>query len=290
MRVRAFQAAVFILLFASGCTNKELYYAGEPVTVSVRFDWSHAPDASPAGMTLYFFPLSDDGEIWRFDIAGAQGGPVSIPCGDYRLVVCNNDLPDIYLEDTGSFLNIRAVARKPEKDNMVRSPGNLYSGAVEFVSVTPLGVSYSLPDNTGHPAFDREIVCYPSPRTARYTISIVNVEGMDDAGSVTCILDGIASGVTLAEGLPYGVPSAMECTLTPDLESRRLDGQMLAFPGLPREYPYILKITAPDKKLLESRKDLPMAVKSSNFEVLLTVGAGDICLELPEILREATNS
>ncbi|MDE6826983.1 MAG: UDP-N-acetylmuramate--L-alanine ligase [Paramuribaculum sp.] len=50
------------------------------------------------------------------------------------------------------------------------------------------------------------------------------------------------------------------------------------------------KITASDKKLLQSRKDLPMEVKSSNFEVLLTVGAGDICLELPEIIKEATNS
>ena len=44
------------------------------------------------------------------------------------------------------------------------------------------------------------------------------------------------------------------------------------------------KITITEKKLLKSKKDLPKAIKSSNFEVLLTAGAGDINLELPEIV------
>lgn len=48
------------------------------------------------------------------------------------------------------------------------------------------------------------------------------------------------------------------------------------------------KITSPVKKLLNSKKDLPEAIKNSNFEVLLTAGAGDICLELPEIVNAVT--
>lgn len=42
-----------------------------------------------------------------------------------------------------------------------------------------------------------------------------------------------------------------------------------------------------DKKLLIGKKDLVEAIKMSNFEVLLTVGAGDINLSLPEIVENA---
>lgn len=42
-------------------------------------------------------------------------------------------------------------------------------------------------------------------------------------------------------------------------------------------------ITAPEKILLDDKKDLPEAIKMRNFEVLLTVGAGDICNLLPDI-------
>ena len=44
--------------------------------IDVRFMWDDAPDAMPDGMTLYFFPVNSDGNIWRFDIAGRDGGKV----------------------------------------------------------------------------------------------------------------------------------------------------------------------------------------------------------------------
>ena len=45
------------------------------------------------------------------------------------------------------------------------------------------------------------------------------------------------------------------------------------------------RVTAPKKSLIE-KKDLVKTVENSNFEVLLTVGAGDMCDLLPEILEE----
>ena len=42
-----------------------------------------------------------------------------------------------------------------------------------------------------------------------------------------------------------------------------------------------------DKKILINKKDLVDIIKVSNFEVLLTVGAGDINLSLPEIVENA---
>lgn len=50
------------------------------------------------------------------------------------------------------------------------------------------------------------------------------------------------------------------------------------------------KITAPQKKLLSDKKDLPEEIKSRNFEVILTAGAGDIANLLPEIVRAAADT
>lgn len=44
-----------------------------------------------------------------------------------------------------------------------------------------------------------------------------------------------------------------------------------------------------DKKLLIAKNDLAETIKVSNFEVLLTVGAGDINLSLPQIVENAKN-
>lgn len=48
-------------------------------------------------------------------------------------------------------------------------------------------------------------------------------------------------------------------------------------------------ITIDDKKLLADKKYLPEEIKNSNFEILLTVGAGDICNQLPQIVEAAVD-
>ena len=47
------------------------------------------------------------------------------------------------------------------------------------------------------------------------------------------------------------------------------------------------EITAPDKTLIPKEK-LVETLKNRNFDILLTVGAGDICNYLPEIVAECT--
>ncbi len=48
------------------------------------------------------------------------------------------------------------------------------------------------------------------------------------------------------------------------------------------------RLTCPDK-LMISKQNLTETIKNSNFEILLTAGAGDICNYLPEIVKNATN-
>ena len=47
------------------------------------------------------------------------------------------------------------------------------------------------------------------------------------------------------------------------------------------------RITCPDKKLI-CKKEFVEEIKNSNFEILLTAGAGDICDMLPQIVENAT--
>lgn len=47
------------------------------------------------------------------------------------------------------------------------------------------------------------------------------------------------------------------------------------------------RITVDDKEMIV-KQDLIKTIKNCNFEILLTVGAGDICNYLPEIVRLAT--
>lgn len=85
-----------------------------------------------------------------------------------------------------------------------------------------------------------------------------------------------------ADGFARALSMADEVILLPIYPARELP-----IPGVDSSI-ILEKISVPCKKLLNSKKDLPMAAKNSNFEVLLTAGAGDISLELPEIVRSVT--
>lgn len=59
--------SVVMLAVMLSCEHKELYN-GIPHVVNARviFDWQKAPDANPASMSLYLFPVGG-GEVVRYD-------------------------------------------------------------------------------------------------------------------------------------------------------------------------------------------------------------------------------
>ena len=54
---RLFYLLTALLVFTS-CEHKELcYYHPHAAKVRVEFDWRDAPQADPAGMCVYFYPI-----------------------------------------------------------------------------------------------------------------------------------------------------------------------------------------------------------------------------------------
>ena len=71
------------LLLLASCEHKELCYQHPHLTtVRVEFDWRDAPDASPAGMFVYFYPL-EGGNGQRIDFEGTAGAAVTLGRGRY---------------------------------------------------------------------------------------------------------------------------------------------------------------------------------------------------------------
>ncbi len=125
----------------TGCDHKDILYPDSGMhQLRVMFMWEHAPEASPEGMTIYFFPQDKQGKIWRYDIAGTNGGAVELPTGTYSLLAYNNDLPGITVSDLTSLSESTATARTT--NGISSGTGKLYTAVIGHVEVTPCGVIY----------------------------------------------------------------------------------------------------------------------------------------------------
>ena len=68
-------------LALAACQHKELCYDhSHVVSLNVVFDWSEAPDATPASMSLYLFPKGE-GEALRYEFTDRSGGTIRVPVG-----------------------------------------------------------------------------------------------------------------------------------------------------------------------------------------------------------------
>lgn len=191
LRLTVAVAAVLMLLTPTACRQKGLVCpAGESHVVEVVFDWEAAPNADPEGMTVWFFPITAGGRIWRFDIAGRSGGRVELPSGRYGMIAVNSDLRGATVADLTSYLDAKATAR-PAGSNpaSAMSTGMLFGG-----KVADLTVDYGGDDGVS------TVVCRPDSMAVIYTIDIRNVEGLERMRSASARLGGMARSVTLATG------------------------------------------------------------------------------------------
>lgn len=190
--------SITLLIFAASCSQKEIACPADIVsTIDVRFEWDKAPDAKVDGMTLYFYPVSDWTRMWRFDIAGRNGGKVELPTGSYRLIAVNNDLPGIEFGDTDSFHGFTATTRMPEGTSSARPTGMLYAAVIDNIDVTMCGVDYTLEDGSSKECPKSLVRCYPDSLCTVYTAVISNVKGIESVRSATARLYGVASSMTV---------------------------------------------------------------------------------------------
>lgn len=203
---RIFTTLCFILPLAcllASCRQKNLMHPEDSKGVlAIHFMWDFQPDANPSGMTLYFYPLQDEGMIWRFDIAGKEGGTVEIPYGRYELIAFNNDLPGIRLGKSESPMGITASLISSEG---IARPGNpLFRGTL-FIDFTPRTVIFA--DGNTHDTDTGSLptaVCRPVRLSTNYNVTVTDIKGAERIRSANFILNSVHPELNLYDGTSSG--------------------------------------------------------------------------------------
>lgn len=253
-------------LVLAGCERKEILCPGsEPYTIDVRFMWDAAPEASVDGMTVYFYPTDEYGRMWRFDIAGRDGGPVELPLGRYRMLAVNNDLPGITFSDGDMYDRLQANARRIDTSGLTGSTGMLYRGVVYDVDVTICGVGYTRPDGSVKECPFGVVRCYPDSLATVYDVTLTGVVGMDRVRSASAALGGIASSVSIASGKTGDEVCRSEMQLQPWPETGMMTGRTMGLgtpSGTPR-FGLTVTVRCNDGKTLRKEFDVTDQVTGS---------------------------
>jgi len=220
-----FLTALSVLL--SSCEHKELCYQHPHLkSVRVAFDWRDAPDASPKGMCVYFYPAAG-GEGQRFDFRGTDGGEVKLRVGSYRVICYNNDTEAVLFHDTNNFdahgiytregnvlepiygngANYAPRADGAEDERVVISPDMMWGCTATEVEVTDEGISYvCVPecersgwDGTPAKSAGQVITLYPHEQICTYTYEVRNVKNLKHAVQMCGSISGMAPSLRFGD-------------------------------------------------------------------------------------------
>lgn len=257
--VRLVVVALPVIVTATSCEHKDIECPGATQDVHILFEWDKAADADVAGMTLFFYPQDAHGRIWRFDIAGRDGGHVELPPGMYSLTACNNDLPGITLEDTYSPSAIRATASRKVADGIYSGTGMLYGVTVSRLEVTPCGVRYVTGDGTVKECGRGLVRCRPDSMATEYTVRLGHVSGIGHIRSATAVLEGVRASMLLESARATGTSAALAMNMAVDRERSMLSGRGCAFappePGA-ASYRLLLSVVRTDGKTVACRVEI----------------------------------
>lgn len=205
---------VSLALALDACTQKELVYPDEgPCRIDVRFLWDNAPEASPEGMTLLFYPLEKDGEFWRFEISGRNGGAVEITPGNYTLVALNNDLAGVRLTDMPYDAASLNVIEVPRRQDLASPAGMVYMGRIDNLEITP----------------GRQVTCYPDSISTIFHVLVPDIKGIEKVSQASAVMEGPASGIRLSTLTPLAPPVAVAFDLQTDLHEASFAGYTSGF-------------------------------------------------------------
>lgn len=257
--------AAIMASVAASCSQKEIMCPdGMEQTITVRFGWESHPEASPKGMTLLFYSVSQGGKVWRFDIAGREGGPVVLPTGTYALLAFNNDLPGIRTDALESFGGACALLKTSA--DLSSGCGELYSGTVPRVEITPCGVTYLTPSGEAKECGLGIIRCPMKALWSLYTVRVLDVKNLQLLRSARVTIDGMASCMNLSKG----TPEATECRIgikmdEPTDSDTDFSGSATCFGSAPRckEHTMRLDIVRNDGQTLRKTFDVTEQIRTA---------------------------
>lgn len=182
----------------TGCCQKDLYFPPDdiPDIADIEFDWTHAENATVEGMSTFFFPLSEGGRIWTFDIAGMHGGPVSIPPGNYTMIAVNNDLPGIDLSAGETESSVTINTRFHDDDTLCPS-GMVYGTAIDNVCIHSGAAMTDYKPNVPHCVINAS----PDSLSTVYNIILKDVSQADKISNIYARLSGVAVSLNLRDNI-----------------------------------------------------------------------------------------
>lgn len=227
---RCLLAVLAMLPLLCSCEHKELCYHHEHYAkLRLEFDWRDAPDAYPAGMSVFFYPEEPGREPIRFNFMGRDGGgEIEVPLGRYRLLCYNSDTSGVLFSGVddiathtaftrrGSMLEPMGVQTKAESDWKLRAEGTenepvvicpdmMWGCNAVDVEVSELGISYiCVPESEkdewiGRPPVTTEyvITLFPHELTCIYTYEIRHVKNLDVVSRMSASLSGMSPALRL---------------------------------------------------------------------------------------------
>lgn len=240
--IKLMAAALLSLLLTllSACTHKDLLDRAPTGRITIRFDWSKAPEAAPKSMSVYLFPHNGSGVGVRYEFAGCEGGTIDVPLGTYDMVCINSDTrhitytadqgrdnfiistPDASVMDPmgaiGSRFDAPPRVSGTEDQRIVKEPEAIYRARVDNLDIPTPGTS-------------RHVVMYPESPLSRYTVIIDDVPNLEYTAGTSAVLTTLADGLHMYHGVvtpraatvPFGL--GVPRTKAP----QTLTGQFLSF-------------------------------------------------------------
>lgn len=217
-------------LVFSSCEHKDLcYHHPHTATIRLEFDWRDAPDATPKGMCVFFYPLDgEDAPQRRFDFTGKTGGEIDIQVGRYRVLCYNNDTESVLFRGMDSFDAHEGYTREgnlfesvygssagsstpraggAEDERVVICPDMMWGCTATDVEITEAGISYiCIPldekdEWAGKPVENTEqvITLYPHELVCTYTYEIRHVKGLEHVSQMCGSLCGMAPSLLFGD-------------------------------------------------------------------------------------------
>lgn len=251
--------AIVSTILLGSCHHKDLYIVEENLTkVRVEYDWADAPDASPAGMRVFFYSEDDSSVYYFFDLPGTAGGYVELPAGNYKIISYNNDTKTSLFAEKNSFSKHYCYTREgnilepiygngmslpnrgDDAERVVITPDEVYLCAPAEVNVKETGSSYTVYDYYDHEKVSggtqtdvQVITLYPHDILCHYSYEVRNVKNIEHISQVSAALSGMSPSILLCdetlhtEPVTLPVPGAVT-TFTRSTE-KEISGAFLTF-------------------------------------------------------------
>lgn len=187
---------------ATSCNTDELCYNHpHDGKFYIHFDWSDAPEATPSGMRVWFYPLTG-ADSYTVDLSATDDN-VEIRELDYHILAHNNGTEwltftgtDAYhthtittrdgglLEPMGAAYRASTLSNDNDDSRIAVAPEPVYSVGVENITVH----------------HGDGLTLKPQARHCHYTYEFRNVGSLKHVAHISAAISGMADGINLVSG------------------------------------------------------------------------------------------